>query len=222
MTEIYVNHQNKKGIIIPCKCGSAAFGNILFMHTVEENTWTQYNTTQDTPLAKDVIQNLALSDYEFIGISRDPVQWYVSGLRFVLANLFVIKDEECKKIDEVFPYPKTLSEHLQMVLTMHQNNMEYDEWWRDHCFYNPYMHFTDETTVYDLSNWESIKQWIQNFYKLKFENFFVINKTDKADVRFPILSNTDIFLLKELYKHYWKNDTLYNIDKSITHYIKKV
>lgn len=223
MTEIYINHRHKKGIITPNKCGSTAFGNVL-LHLPEEDVpeWQAYHTTLDTPFAKDVIQNFGLSDYEFIGISRDPVQWYVSGLRWVLATLFVRNDEEYQRISRIFSFPKKLTEHLQLVLEMHQRDMEYDEWWRDHCFYNPYMHFTDEMQVYDLSNWEAIKKWIDGFYRLKFDNLFVVNKTDEADVKFPILSNTDIFLLKELYKQYWKNDKLYNIDKSINDYIKKV
>lgn len=223
MTEIYVNHEYKKGVIAPCKCGSSAFGNILFMlDDSSKNHWAQYKTNQETRLASDVIANHQLSGYDFIGIARDPAEWYVSGFRFVQQK---IKNKELNEEHAYWNFPTTFQHHLETIDKLHFlgfGNFEYDEWWIDHCMLNPYMHFTKNTTVIDLGDWHKIKKWLDSFFVLQ-HDFYVVNKTSKK-IPYPVLDYNNIFMLKKLFNNFWigsATPVIYNIDKSVKDYILK-
>ena len=226
MTEIYVNHLHKKGIIIPCKCGSSAFGNMLFMQAYgsgkRNRHWEQFQTRQEQRLAKDVITSNNLSNYDFIGIARNPVDWYISGFRFVQQ---CIKDGVLTEPHNYWHFPTVFRQHLELVDKLHTseiNDGEYDEWWLDHCMLNPYMHFTENTQVIDLGDWNKIRQWFDTFYKLKHE-FAIVNKTSDT-IPYPVLDYNEIFLLRKLHSNFWhlpKIPSIYNIDKSIKNYILK-
>ena len=206
---------------MPCKCGSTAFGNMLFILDNDgKNHWEELNTSQDTRLAKDVLISNGITDYECVGIARDPVEWYVSGFRFIQQQIDL--DENVKLQDGYWQFPKTFQEHLELIHHYHNiglDNTEKDEWWVDHCFLNPYMHFTENTIVFDLKDWHTIKLWFRSFYKLK-HDFFIVNKTSDK-IPYPILDYNHIFLIKKLYSDFWTHPNIYNIDKSIKNYITK-
>jgi hypothetical protein len=84
------------------------------------------------------------------------------------------------------------------------------------------MHFTQNTQVIDLGDWNKIEQWFDTFYKLKHE-FAIVNKTSDT-IPYPVLDYNEIFLLRKLHSNFWhlpKIPSIYNIDKSIKNYILK-
>lgn len=216
MTAIIVNHANKKGIIAPCKCGSAAFENYLIT-IQDDNAWEGYNVSMDLPLAHLAIKEYKFSDYEFVGIIRDPVEWYVSGFRFV--QKMIATDKSTKKLDKEWKFPNTFTEHLLLVKHLHETSMEYEPWWKDHCFVNPTMHFPKNIRMFDIKDWISIEFWLKTFWST-WHPFHIINQTENT-IPYPTLDNDSIFLLKQLHRRYWNIQHLYNIDQSIQQYVKK-
>lgn len=216
MTKIYANHQHKKGLIAPCKCGSSAFGNYL-IQIQDDVVWEEYSVESDLPYAFQIIEHLKISDYEFVGITRDPVEWYVSGYRFIKKILQTDNDNNMKKEVEFWRYPNTFLEHLLLIEKIHMYNYEYDKYWLDHCFRNPTMHFPKNTKLLDLNNETAILNWLNQFWNT-WHPFHIINKTE-TNYEYPILDYGSITLLKRLYKNYWHEPHLHNIDKSIKQYI---
>jgi hypothetical protein len=97
---VIVLDEEKRGLIAPCKCASKT---IEHFARSKSNKWRL--------LSLEDVQIFKVIDYQFVGIVRNPISWYISGYFHCIRNYFSDRYK-----------PTDFLSHLRLVYNA-QNNL---------------------------------------------------------------------------------------------------
>lgn len=173
-----VNDKTKQLLIVPMKCGSTSYRK-LYASSKEWIDLSNDEKLDSIPLVgSSKIQEIFkltkrnINEYEKTLIIRDPVQWLVSGYRFL----------QLMYNPRTLWYPNNLSSHLKKV----HKDTQIDLFFSDHCSVMPDKYYFEDCTV----------------LKLEEQNLKVNENQTPSRIMYPVLDNKSADLIVKITKHY--------------------
>lgn len=173
-----VNDNEKQLLIVPMKCGSSSYRTLY----ANNPQWTDFSKVQhldDLPLSGTAkiykifkLTNRNINEYSTTLIVRDPVQWLVSGYRF----LRLMYNPRAPW------YPKSLSSHLKKVYRDDRSDLFFS----DHCSVMPDQYYIKGCNV----------------QRLEQLNLPVKENTTPDKIPYPKLDEKSIELITKITKNY--------------------
>lgn len=163
------------------------------------------------------------SETKVWAIVRDPVEWYVSGWRYVRSG-FIYENKD-------LTYNKNFEQHLEYCLEVrkiHNSTKRVYNQFDRHTWYNPYEQsydfFNHIDKIIKLENQKRYNQVIaffsDNATPTNAKNEYNLRTAQISNLRYypkPTLTKNAISLLKELDN--WSYKAGYDLDESIKNYI---
>lgn len=173
-----VNDKQKHLLIVPMKCGSTSYRKLY----ADEPDWIDLSANQQLDRLPFVgidkiyemfrITKRDIDDYEKTLIIRDPVQWLVSGFRF-LQHMYHPKAPW---------YPKKLNKHLKAV----KKDKRKDLFFTDHCCALPDEYYFEDCKV----------------LKLEEQNLGIHENITPSTIPYPDLDDKSIDLITKITEDY--------------------
>lgn len=173
-----VNDKTKQLLIVPMKCGSTSYRK-LYADTQDWIDLSNNEKLDSIPLVgSSKIQEMFcrtdrnINEYEKTLIVRDPVQWLVSGYRF-LKLMYNPRTPW---------YPKSLSSHLKKVYKDTHNDLFFS----DHCSVMPDRYYFDNCIV----------------LKLETQSISIKENVTPSKIPYPEIDNKSADLIARITKNY--------------------
>jgi hypothetical protein len=200
---IYISTKHEHILLIPCKTGSSSVNAMLRMHESWECIFIGKKVTNPKTILDDYIEMDWFSHYTTVLLIRDPIDWIISGYRYM--------QKDKRKISK--NYPTIFNEHLLSIL----NDKVDCEHWKRHCCYQPLDYYNDNYIFFKLEEFETFKKYLDincNSDYIKYKDYH-FNKNQ--EIEYPQIKHNDISLL---YKIANKHNMIgkYDLSKTINRY----
>lgn len=203
--KIYISPLHKHIIFGPNKCGSSTIEHMLQTRWDWDNVWIGKKITDPAKILDDYIEPASIINFRKILLVRNPFDYIISGFRHIQYE---------NRRGGLFP--DTLTDHLIAI----KNFTITDQYWIDHCQYQPADFYNPGFIIHKLEEWDKFLQHM-NFYCKKDYNSledYQVNK--QMRVEYPDVNDFEKQLIIELTRKA-AILTKYNIEESIDAYRKK-
>ncbi len=206
--KIYINNLKSHLIIAPAKTGSSTVERMFQRRWNWDNVFIGKTIHDPKNLLQDYIEDSLLRTFKVFIIVRNPFDWIISGFRWMQHQNLVDYTHEW--------YPSTLTDHLIAM----KNDTIKDNYWRNHCLFQPADFLRREYHYVKLENFKSFLKYLDRTCDSDYDKSDNYNINKNMFVPYPDISDFEKDLILELTR---KSAILtnYNIQQSIDNYKQK-
>lgn len=211
---VYINKIYQTIIIVLCKTGSTTVSEMLQDHNNWESVPLEKKITDPKNLLYSYIDKAQYSNYQIILLIRNPVDWIISGYRYMQYKVInTKKSDPIAKYRGYSSYPKNFREHLLAIL----NNNIKDEFWRIHCYWQPLEFYNDNFIIFRLEEFDKFKNYLDTHCNSDYKKHKIYHYNKNKDIEYPIIDKITAMLITVIIKKH-KNIGKYNIKETIDNY----
>jgi hypothetical protein len=180
---IYISDKYKHIIMAPCKAGSCTIDGLFKAQWNWDSIYIGKKIENPKSLLHNYFSPGLLTSFKVILFVRNPVDWIISGYRYmqIEANL-------------TSKYPRSLIDHLIAV----KNKSINDELWLEHCYRQPAFFYHKWFKIQKLEEFNSFLTYMDENCNSDYRKHKNYNINKNTEVPYPYIGKKEAKLLMSL------------------------